>query len=663
MAIAKMDKITVVGLASERDDVLDTLMRAGVLEIVSREDSVEQVSSETRATMEKNLSRLEQTSQQIAKRFPLVNAKLFQDKKQVSEAEFMLSSLAEEQTLEKLANWERLLAEESNLRQKQISLQEDLDQISHWQDLDIDLAVTGTQRTEIIYGVFSDPDELEAITIQLAEDHPETQIVRLRDIEEGTLAAIIMMREEAAYKKLLLQSADFHAIPNQLRIGKPNAILNDLRTRISAIDVELKEVQDKLAAQAEERASYWLLEDYYRVRLKRDSAARDLYGTEYTFYLSGWVPHDQTDLLVSTLTKNHDVAISSAPAQPEDNYPIKLQNNCFNKNFEVILTTFGAPSVNETDPTPVMGPFYMLLFGMMLSDVGYGLVLVAICALLLWKFKVSGDMQKMAKMLFVSGISSVVWGFVFGGFFGDMLTVLSNGKVDFPALWFNPMDDAMKLMIFSMLFGVVHLFAGMALQIRNSRLNGNLLNGLLDVVPWYLIVGGLLLYLAGSAGALGSVSDLSGKIGLYLALLGVAIIILFAGREAKNPLARLLKGVLALYDITGYLSDILSYTRILALVLATSVIAIVVNELGFLLGPSIVGYLLFAVIGILGHSLNLALSALSAYVHASRLQYVEMFGKFFQGGGRFFNPLRRETKYFQVSRGGDNSSIKRNGVS
>ena len=116
--------------------------------------------------------------------------------------------------------------------------------------------------------------------------------------------------------------------------------------------------------------------------------------------------------MVSTLTKNHDVAISSAPAQPEDNYPIKLQNNCFNKNFEVILTTFGAPSVNETDPTPVMGPFYMLLFGMMLSDVGYGLVLVAICALLLWKFKVSGDMQKMAKMLFVSGISSVVWGFV-----------------------------------------------------------------------------------------------------------------------------------------------------------------------------------------------------------------------------------------------------------
>ena len=287
MAIAKMDKITVVGLASERDDVLDTLMRAGVLEIVSREDSVEQVSSETRATMEKNLSRLEQTSQQIAKRFPLVNAKLFQDKKQVSEAEFMLSSLAEEQTLEKLANWERLLAEESNLRQKQISLQEDLDQISHWQDLDIDLAVTGTQRTEIIYGVFSDPDELEAITIQLAEDHPETQIVRLRDIEEGTLAAIIMMREEAAYKKLLLQSADFHAIPNQLRIGKPNAILNDLRTRISAIDVELKEVQDKLAAQAEERASYWLLEDYYRVRLKRDSAAGSLwYGV---YFLSEWV--------------------------------------------------------------------------------------------------------------------------------------------------------------------------------------------------------------------------------------------------------------------------------------------------------------------------------------------------------------------------------------
>ncbi len=648
MAIAKMDKITVVGLAADRDEVLTTLMRTGTLEIESREDQAEKISSQKRILIEQNYLRLDAAAQNISRRFPLEGSSLFRSKENISEQDFYLSEGKEKETLAALDLFEDLLSRENNLKQEISLLADDFAQIAPWQDIDLDLAKTETERTEIVYGIFSDDKQRAELDLRLNEDHPETEIVELRRLEDKILAAAIMFKEEAVHIRLLLQAADFHAMPAHIRLGKPNQTIAEIRGKIAAREAELEEIEADLAKIAAGRSSFWLLEDYYRTLLDRDNAASELQESAYTFWLSGWVPHDEVKNLVTVLQSEHDLAMQIVEGKEEDNYPIKLKNNKFSQVFEVILTMFGAPRSDESDPTFVMGSFYMLLFGMMLSDVGYGLILVAICALLLWKFKVSGDMQKMAKMLFISGLSSVAWGFVFGGFFGDMLTVLSEGRLNFPALWFNPMDDAMKLMIFSMIFGVFHLFAGMALSMRNARLQGRILDGLLDVAPWYLIITGLLFLAGGSMDAFGSASALIGQIGVYMALLGVVVVVLFGGRDAKNPIMRILKGILALYDVTGYFSDILSYTRILALVLATSVIAMVVNQLGFLLGPTLGGYILFIAIGLVGHSLNLALSALSAYVHASRLQYVEMFGKFFEGGGRYFKPLKRETKYYLI---------------
>jgi V/A-type H+-transporting ATPase subunit I len=268
---------------------------------------------------------------------------------------------------------------------------------------------------------------------------------------------------------------------------------------------------------------------------------------------------------------------------------------------------------------------------------------------MLFKKKVEGGMRQMSMMLFISGISSVLWGFVFGGFFGDMVTALSGGKASFPMLWFNPMDSPVQLLIFSMIFGVIHLFFGLGIHIRNEKIKGNLIGGLADSVTWYLIIPGLGLMLgAGSlSGQPGTVETLK-SVGQWMALAGAAFGLLFAGHGIKNPFKRLIKGLGALYGITSYLSDILSYARILALVLATSVIATVINMLGMLAGPSLFGYILFALVGVFGHTLNLALSALSAFVHSCRLQYVEMFGKFFVGGGSFWNPLRRSTTYVRI---------------
>jgi V/A-type H+-transporting ATPase subunit I len=211
----------------------------------------------------------------------------------------------------------------------------------------------------------------------------------------------------------------------------------------------------------------------------------------------------------------------------------------------------------------------------------------------------------------------------------------------------------MTLLLFSMFFGVIHLFAGMALKIANEKRNGRLLDGILEVVPWYMIIVGLIVYLGSSAGAFGQASGFLAPIAMWLTIAGAVTIIINTIRLTKKPFSGFFKGLLALYDITGYLSDILSYARILALVLATSVIAVVFNNLAGIALPSIPGYIIFVILAVPMHILNLALSALSAYVHASRLQYVEMFGKFFDGGGQYFKPLCRDTKHVRVLAGPD----------
>ncbi|NLB08716.1 MAG: hypothetical protein GX832_03455, partial [Clostridiales bacterium] len=254
-----MDKITVVGLASDRNAVLDTLMRTGVLEIISREDETESVSTADRMELEQCLSRLEMATLQMDRRFPLQKGSLFKSKVDISESEFMVSAAAEAGTLEELEQWEKLVSAEAGRKQDLISLQESYNQISCWQDLALDLSVSGTQRTEISYGIFSDPIELEKLETQLAEDAPETQIIRLRTVETGILAVIIMLREEAAHSRLLIQAADFHAVPAALRTDRPNKIISALQSRIDDAETELKHIFEQLSQLAEKRSSFWLL--------------------------------------------------------------------------------------------------------------------------------------------------------------------------------------------------------------------------------------------------------------------------------------------------------------------------------------------------------------------------------------------------------------------
>ena len=247
---------------------------------------------------------------------------------------------------------------------------------------------------------------------------------------------------------------------------------------------------------------------------------------------------------------------------------------------------------------------------------------------------------------------------MFGGFFGDVVNVVSRvffgHEVGIPPLWFAPLNDPMKLLMFSLAVGLVHLFTGLFLKGYTSIKNGDVMSAVIDCGCWFLFLIGLILMLlpssifAGIAGTQIVFPPFVNLLAKVLTIVGALGLLLFSARDKKNPGLRLALGAYELYGVTSWLSDVLSYSRLLALGLATGVIAQVINQIGSMGGRSIIGAILFIIVFLVGHTLSLAINLLGAYVHTNRLQYVEFFGKFYEGGGRPFSPFRANTKYVDI---------------
>ncbi len=239
------------------------------------------------------------------------------------------------------------------------------------------------------------------------------------------------------------------------------------------------------------------------------------------------------------------------------------------------------------------------------------------------------------------------WGALFGGWFGDFFQVAAktvfHKEITINPIWFNPIDDPTRLLIWSLIFGVIHLFLGMGIKAGMLIKRGQWKDAVFDIFSWYMVIAGAAMWLAGS-----SISQAIVKPGMYLAIIGAVILLLTGGRNNKG-IGKVTGGLSALYNITSYISDILSYSRLLALGLATGVIATVVNTMGSLAGGGVFGTIVLLIVFVIGHTFNLAINALGAFVHSSRLQYIEFFGKFYEDGGDMFEPLRKNTKYIRIT--------------
>ncbi|HBQ63981.1 MAG TPA: hypothetical protein DD727_03475 [Clostridiales bacterium] len=380
--------------------------------------------------------------------------------------------------------------------------------------------------------------------------------------------------------------------------------------------------------------------DLLSIEKEKKAARLLLSDTQKTFAVEGWVPRTCSEDMKKRIEEEFICHIEIREPGEDEQPPVLLSNPALVQPFEAVTQMYSLPSRSDIDPNPLIAPFFFLFFGIMMADAVYGTLMCIATAIAIKKWAPEGLSGKIVRLIFLGGISTIIWGVVFGSWFGDLPKVLSGGQFIIRPLWFNPMENAVLMLVFSLGLGVIHiltgLFARAAILIRNKDYAG----AVFDVFSWVLLLIGLLMLIPGGV---------TGQVGQYMAIAGTGTILLFAGRKHKNPVKRILSGLAGLYSISGYLSDILSYARLLALGLATGVISSIINTMGAMFAKSVPGVLFFIFLLAFGTVFNIALNALGAFVHTSRLQYIEFFGKFYEGGGRAFVPFGGKTRYIRMN--------------
>ena len=669
MAMLKMKRINIYALIDHCDDILETLQRRGVLEIenVDIEDSVffKEDTSSIQAQYLKS-SKTAQRAREILSEYTKDKKSLlssFKGRKPLSSSEYEKLVESSNDTLKAAYD---IVSYKKNIEQNEAEIlkyEAQLDTIRPWLSLDVPMTFSGTASTTAFIGKFQGKKSSADILNSLAEVAPSVEkfdIDIVSSDENQTCVLILCADCDADPLSEALRKIGFE-YPSYQSLVIPKQREKEIIRHINNRKGRILENENNIKSLNRYKAPLDFLEDYYVMKAERYAAFDEASVSNNTFIMTGYIAENDAIKLKHYLEEHYDAEVELEDSDTSDT-PIKLKNNKFSEPVESVLATYSYPDRREADPTSIMAIFYYIFFGMMFSDAGYGLVMALACGILILKFKnMEPGLKKSMKMFFWCGVSTFIWGMLFGSFFGDAVSVISNTYfgVAPPAIpglvvpiWFNPVTNPMKMLMFSFLLGIIHLFTGLGICAYNNIKHKDYLAVLYDVISWYLLVGGAILALL-SLEMMGNIAGFTLPpvfltIGGIMAGIGAVIILFFSGRESKNPIKRLLKGMYGLYGATGYLSDILSYSRLLALGLATGVIAQVFNQIGSMMGTSVIGVILFCVIFLIGHLLNIGINALGAYVHTNRLQFVEFFGKFYKGGGREFKPFKINTKHITV---------------
>ncbi|PCI29478.1 hypothetical protein COB55_02080 [Candidatus Wolfebacteria bacterium] len=366
------------------------------------------------------------------------------------------------------------------------------------------------------------------------------------------------------------------------------------------------------------------------------------HSTGETVAFEGWIPRklkDSTERDIAKITTLF--AIEDAVISENEEPPVLLSNKGLIKPFETITKLYGVPGYKELDPTPFLAPFFFIFFGLCLTDVGYGITLAAVTGLILFMFRVEAGLKQMLQLLLLGGVGSATVGLFFAGYLGIDPSFLPEWL--FALQYFDPIATPIPVLFLALGLGVTQIMVGIILKIFREAKNGALVSGLLDQVPWLLFFTSIILIGLHAFGIVPGTDQWF----TYFLYFSIASLVLTQGRKEKSIGMKAFKGVASLYDSVGYFSDILSYSRLLALGLATTALAFSINLIAILLGEMIpvVGGVVTVVILVVGHIFNLGVNVLGAFIHSARLQFVEFFGKFVMSTGKDFRAFKRTERY------------------
>lgn len=669
MAVLPMKKISIYGLKQNRKKILELIQRRGAVEITDMGLGDTEVFSKmdtqaARGTVENSLKTLNAALESLDSFVKPEKSMLsmLEGREAITLSEYDRAAEDAAHILKTAQRITGLAKKILDLKADIIRLETEAETLKPWMGLDISMRTLGTQTSSVFIGSLPDDYSDARLKEDLAAVLPEVQALEAEVVSHSNQQSCIFvvcharhgMKVEAALRNMGLT---YPVAPSKV---PPKERVERLRDKIQDAEAAIKAAEEEIIACKDQRNQILYTIDYFTMRSEKYEVLGRLWQSEHVVIVGGYIPEEDSLSLQRELEDRFRCYTELETPGEDEDVPIKLKNNRFSAPVESVVESYSMPGKGEVDPSSIMAIFYYFLFGMMLSDAAYGLIMVIGCGIVLWKFKnLEEGMKKAVTMFFYCGISTTFWGFMFGSFFGDAITVVGktffHADIATPCLWFAPLNDPMRLLMFSLLLGVIHLFVGLGVQFYQLARQGKFLDAIYDVVFWYFLVGGGIVYLLSTE----MFSDMTGlgftlpatvgTVGAVLAGIGAVGILFTSGRESRSPGKRFLKGLYGLYGVSGYLSDILSYSRLLALGLATGVIASVFNQMGAMMGGGIIGAVVFIFAFVIGHSLNIGINLLGAYVHSNRLEFVEFFGKFYQGGGRKFSPFSAKTKYFKIT--------------
>lgn len=654
MAKIELMSFEIISLLSDSKKIVDYLQKTGAVQF---EDAVDEdlVKYKTTAIVSHLESKYAQS--QSAYKILEENCKLkksfiesFSDCKEIDYSDYrMLSDKSEELTgiCREICDLKKQVDSQKVEIIKQQSL---IDYYTPWQGLDIPMASKRTASVAIFIGTLKNKYSKDEIIELIKERNSELDDVEIEIVySEKMLTCAVIMCHESSKEKLenVLSDIGF-IIPDKVAMKLPDKAQEDCKKEIETINQNI----EKLTAEIKEYVSYYselrFLSDFFLSQIEKYKAVENAGSTEMTFYIKGYVPKRVAEEIKFEIERSYRAQMEIyEPDYETQDVPVLIENKGFAAGVESITNMYSSPSNKDVDPNPVMSFFYYLFFGLMLSDAGYGLLMLIFAIFAKKKLKVTGNLKKMADMVLYCSISTIFWGAMFGGFFGDVIPTFAKsflGVTEMPslAIWMEPMNNSIQLLLYCFLFGIIHLFAGILIRGYMLIRDKNYLGAVCDTIPVMIFVVGFAIV---GAGFFTTVPDDIKSVGTKILLVGAVLIVLTAGRSSKNILGKLGGGLYGLYNAaSGYLGDILSYSRLLALSLVTGVIANVINLLGAMMGNIV----LFILIFIVGHTVNIAINLIGTYVHTSRLQYVEFFSKFYEGSGRTFTPFKINSKFFTI---------------
>jgi len=652
MSLVEMQKVNLIALFEYKDQILQLLQESELIHILKISDTPDTKTSSSDldyklAELKSTLAFLDRISQH--KKSFIESFVPPKDEITQKDIKNTIDTFDYQEIINQYKHLENRL---NNLKNLINGLRMEHDKVAPWANLDLPLeSLSCTGKTSILTGTVKKKN-LEEFKNRVSSLSKNTEINIINELRGQVYLVLVYLNEDKKGFDQLLPKTDF----NPINLPSTKHTASEELAHIQKVKHEAQDDANNILAKAKQLLTNLtklkLAYDYFLEQKNQQKTQENFFMSQHTFIIEGWIKKKDFNRLKVKL-KSLTQAFELYRIKPEEKEkpPVAIENPTLARPFELITKVYGNPKNDELDPTLPLSFFFALFFGMCLGDFGYGLSLIIISIYFLKKYKLPQGGQSLFELFILGGGVAMIVGLLTGTYFGftpdgipNTLLPLKNVLLSLQIV--NPIKNPLTMLIISLALGVIQIFFGISLQIYNNIRNKRYLEALFDDLFWMFFLGSLVFLIVASAMSLESAAIAS-----KMSILGAILLIVTQGRHKKNIIQKFLSGLLSLYKVTGYMGDTLSYSRLLALGMSSAIIGSVINILaGMVKSVPIVGLILMAALLIFGHIFNLIISTLGAFVHSMRLQMVEFFSKFYEGGGMEFKPFKREAEYTTIRR-------------